>query len=385
METSNLSMLPLDIIRSLLERLSFIDLQRAKTVCSNWLSGSKETVPCKTGSPWLILSTDNGGSVLYNPDEDKVYKSLRDYSGTCFFANSGKWFLLLDSQTNLYIVDVFSDKRIDLPPLENLLSTTYTIERVGDKEFKRKHIDGVSSLTLRADVLRGLLWVDEKKEDYIVVYFFDTPAAYLSFCKKGDDYYTDIPLRSGVPKLLIGLTDVVLRDYCLYIFSYRCYVRVLDLSGQKGFVDVSESVPYHMRSPRTPYFSNTSIAVTRAGEVLLVESITTGSHVSFYVYKKDPNVVPLSDPHRLVEVHSLGDEALLLDLGITVPANHDSLGVIKPNSIYFTRHDRARLRKSYNLDISVFDFASKTIKHFPGLSNLNLKDARWFLPVTCQT
>ncbi|KAL1215001.1 F-box protein [Cardamine amara subsp. amara] len=131
------------------------------------------------------------------------------------------------------------------------------------------------------------------------------------------------------------------------------------------------------------YHPNFSYAVTTAGEVLLVESTFFDNRRSFTVYKKDPN--PDTDqyrPHDLLEVHSLGDEALLLDLGITVPAN-PTLD-IKPNCIYFTRHDPNCLWISFDLDICVFNLTTKSLERFPRLDKLNLKlkDARWFLPIT---
>lgn len=73
-------------------------------------------------------------------------------------ANSGKWFLMLDSRSSLYIIDVLSESRIDLPPLESLVSSTSTIKRLGDEEFKREETGLETSLILRANVLRGLLW-----------------------------------------------------------------------------------------------------------------------------------------------------------------------------------------------------------------------------------
>ncbi|CDY10910.1 BnaC01g15250D [Brassica napus] len=106
---------------------------------------------------------------------------------------------------------------------------------------------------------------------------------------------------------------------------------------------------------------DSSIAVKTSGEVLLVES-DPRSRTWFRLYKKDPDV---EDPdhacHTVTEVHSLGGEALLLDLGFTVPANK-ALG-IKPDSIYFTRHFRPCHCSPRDLDIC-----------------MNLMDARWFLP-----
>ncbi|XP_019097436.1 PREDICTED: F-box protein At5g25290-like [Camelina sativa] len=277
--------LPMDILTSVFKRLSFVDLHRAKIVCLNWYSCSKQTLLCKKRHPWLILFPENDVCSLYNPDEGRVYKTKRDFSGIRFLENSGNWFLVLDSKSKLYIINLFSEKHIDLPPLESMKRDHYSLERVGDNEFK-----------------------------------------------ENDD--TLMPFRP--------------RDYVYETISYN-------------------------------------IAVTTSGEVLLVEIYfyKTTMQRRFSLFKKDPNPDPdaiLNNPNPLVEVYSLGDEALLLDLGITVPADH-TLG-IEPNSIYFTRHDRACKRglEPSCLDICVFNLATKNLKRFPGLSNLWLTDARWFLP-----
>lgn len=86
--------------------------------------------------PSLILFPNNVENVcvLYNPEEDIIYKTKRDFPGTRFIGNSGKWFLVVDSEYSSYKIDVFSDNRIHLPTLESLLSSDYTLKRVGDKE-----------------------------------------------------------------------------------------------------------------------------------------------------------------------------------------------------------------------------------------------------------
>ncbi|CAN6830155.1 unnamed protein product [Brassica oleracea] len=92
METPNSgswSELPMDILRFLLEHLCFIDFHRAKMVCRNWYLCSKQTVRRRSGSPLLILSSEDD-CVLFNPEEDRVNKSTRDLSGTRFLANSGR-------------------------------------------------------------------------------------------------------------------------------------------------------------------------------------------------------------------------------------------------------------------------------------------------------
>ncbi|CAL9231528.1 unnamed protein product [Arabidopsis halleri] len=389
METTNSvrwSELPIDILRSVFERLSFVDFHRAKIVCSNWYSCSKQSLLRKNGSPWLILFLNDGGCAMYNPDEARIYRTKRGFFGIRFLANSGNWFLVLDSKSNLYIIDVFSEKKIDLPPLESMKGGLFSLEQVGDTAFKVRINNGSAYSFHNAEDLRGLLWVDEKKKEFVVVWFFDKGTEYIAFCKNGEDHYRDIPIRKNVGKELQGLYDMVLHGGdSLYISTTRQSIRKLRFSGQEGFIDVdnSEILPFRKISfylPDGARFSN-NIAVTISGEVLLVQNFfyEATRYRSFRLYKKDSNPdlnAIINNPYPMVEVYSLGDEALLLDLGITVPAGR-TLG-IERNSIYFTRHDRVRSgRKHSCLDICVFNLATKKLKRFPGLSNLKLTDARW--------
>lgn len=378
----------MDILRSVLERSSFVDFHRAKIVCSNWYLCSKQTLLPKAGSPLLMLFPEDG-CVQCTPDEDKVYKpTKRDFSGIRFLANSGNWFLVVDSGSKLYIIDVFSEKKIDLPPLESRKGGLYSLERIGDKEFKERIIDNCDSFSVQtSDDLRGVLWVDEEKGEFAVVWRFDR-SEYVGFCKNGDDHYSDIPTRVRVRRELRGLNDMVLKGYRLYILTARIYIRILDLSGQDGFMDVSDSHRHSLDAPvierrtATKFISHSeNIAVTTSGDVLLVCTLAYEDSTSTrHRIKRDPN----QDPNRirnmdLLEVDSLGDEALFLDSGITVPADR-TLG-IEPNSIYFTRDDRVRSKTRGCLDICVYNLATKTLKRFPRLSELNMiKDAQWFLP-----
>ncbi|CAH8263300.1 unnamed protein product [Arabidopsis lyrata] len=187
---------------------------------------AKALRPPLVGSPLLLLSQEEGGCCLYKPEEDKFYETKSDFSRYRFLASSGKWFLVVDSRSDLYIIDVFSDERIRLPPLESINGGLYMVERVGSNEFK-------------VTLIRGIL--------------------------------NEISERR-----------------------------------QKGHQD--------------------RIAVTTSGEVLLVftkayEPFCERSRI-FRVYKRDPKELdPNTYDTRLVEMESIGDEALFFDLGITVPAD----------------------------------------------------------------
>ncbi|RIA05816.1 hypothetical protein BRARA_K01842 [Brassica rapa] len=147
-------------------------------------------------------------------------------------------------------------------------------------------------------------------------------------------------------------------------------------SGKEYVVDITDGTPFPMLSADMSYDS--SIAVTTSGQVLLVESDPC-NRTCFRLYKKNPDIEnPDLFGHTVTEVDSLDGEALLLDLGYTVPANK-ALD-IKPDSIYFTRHYRPCQCASPDLDICVFNLATKTLHRFPDLDKMNLMDARWFLP-----
>ncbi|XP_010497135.2 PREDICTED: F-box protein At5g25290-like, partial [Camelina sativa] len=237
-------------------------------------------------------------------------------------------------------------------------------------------------------------WVEDKKGgDFVVLWRFEM-SNYIAFCKKGDYHYREISTRDGVHRDLRGVKDMLLKGYDLYVFATRDFIRRLDLSRRHdGFIDVSEKHTFPMWEPPLSrdeterinkykiISSNQSIAVvTSSGQVLLVYTyLLTSKDRVFHLYKRDPkHLYATTYDTMLVEVHSLGDEALFLDFGITVPADH-TLG-IEPNSIYFTRDDRIRHRRTSSLDICVFSLTTKTVKRYPCLDASNIKDAQWFLP-----
>ncbi|KAL1217716.1 F-box protein [Cardamine amara subsp. amara] len=375
---------------TLKRRSSSSDLESAKALRSSLI------LRPKVGSPLVMVCREKEGCGVYKPDEDRVYETKRDFSGYRFLGSSGKWFLVVDSGMKFYIIDVFSEEMIDLPPIESFKGTLFRLERLGENVRNILVRNSAHGLVNTAEDLRGRLWVDDKNGgDYVVVWSFQM-SEYFGFCKKGDDHYREILKRGkDVHWQFRGAYDMVLRGHNLYIFVVREFIRHLDLSGGHvdggDFKDVSESQAFPLSTPVLSLderkrikqdkviSSSESIAVTRSGQVLLVYTYELNSERQrmFHLYKRNPNVT--SHATAIVEVDSLGDEALFLDLGTTVPADH-SLG-IEPNSIYFTRGDRIRQEESSScLDICVFNLTTKTTKRFPTLSSLNVKDAHWFLP-----
>lgn len=124
------------------------------------------------------------------------------------------------------------------------------------------------------------------------------------------------------------------------------------------------------------YTKITHLVVTVTGKPLRVKSIIrSDSDVwSFRIYKMN------SSNSNWKKVTSLGDEAILLDLGITVLAN--AKDGIKRNSIYFNgvydRYDRDWSEK----DIFIFNLDTHEVErpHRSICSSIQSSDARWFVP-----
>ncbi|XP_010490218.1 PREDICTED: F-box protein At2g14290-like [Camelina sativa] len=105
METSNprtRSDLPPDLVKCIFNRVSFTDFHRARIVSTNWYWSLKLTVPRKITSPWLILfpegeNDEDGNRVkLFNhEEEDRIYKSKRDFRNSCSSYEKTKEFVVV--------------------------------------------------------------------------------------------------------------------------------------------------------------------------------------------------------------------------------------------------------------------------------------------------
>ncbi|VVB12133.1 unnamed protein product [Arabis nemorensis] len=329
--------LPLDIMRLVFERLGFADLERAKCVCSSWQSASKQSKP-NNQIPWMILfPKDKNYCLLFNPEEkDKVYKTQdlsNDFGKSFCVATYRSWLLMQpqkdsmeDCQYNLYILDLLTLERINLPTFES--------------EY------GLPS---------SILWIDEKTKDYIVIGMVDEEDAVVF--KKGDNSWKQMPQLSGIE----GCFNMVYKNHKLYCLN--------NLSGLR------------MRPPGTLpdevsfAHSKNNVVVTVGGDILIVTSLCQymSKIWKFRIYKMDS-----SKGNKWEEIFSLGDEAILLDLGITVIAK--DIEGIKGNSIYFKGN---AFEGGYDEnDIFIFNIDTKKVEqpHQFVCSSVPCYDARWFLP-----
>ncbi|KAG2239761.1 hypothetical protein Bca52824_091458 [Brassica carinata] len=322
------SELPLDLMQLIFE---------AKSVCSSWLSGSRQSKP-NNKIPWMILFPEEKNyCLLFNPEdrEEKLYKTQHlgdDSADSLCLATCRSWLLMDPSYANredpVYILNLLTRERINLP------------------------------LSSDARLFSAILWIDDKTKDYLVIWFISRKVITQHMVFKDHKLYC--------------LTNDELR---IFDFSGEFPLQVSRVSIGGGRVQ-PEILSCWMRLPGIPWHvqearERNNLVVNVRGDVLIVksENPSMSETWNFEIFKMDSS-------KRLEEIVSLGDEAIILDLGITVLAK-DQEGVTS-NSIYFTGGEI----HWYYTEIFVFNLDTRKIEQLPPLvsSSVSFSRARWFLP-----
>ncbi|CAN8324983.1 unnamed protein product [Cochlearia groenlandica] len=185
----------------------------------------------------------------------------------------------------------------------------------------------------------------------------------LVYTKKGDITWRIMQVEIGLKYRQIICNRKDQKVY-LYIDGYIC---VWDLSG-----DIPRSISA-WRTADNCYptnFKRINIATTISGDLLQIDCAGKRSKWRFHIHKFDfPN-------ERWVKIDSLGDEALILDMGLTVVAK--DIPWMKRNTVYFSG-----LGNTSNDCIFVYDLTTQTVERCLPQSiftSMRFSYARWFLP-----
>ncbi|CAL9226400.1 unnamed protein product, partial [Arabidopsis halleri] len=361
------SEIPTDLLNLVFERLNFADFQRAKSVCSSWFSIS--TTVTKNQIPLVILFPENNNDrscTLFNPEEkDRLYKTQDlgvGFAKSVCRATYGSWLLMQDSKYNLYILNLFTRERIELPSVESQLGMV-KVERTIDDGF---HIIQDERKSQYMSIRSPVFCIDEESKDYLVLWGLGDRC--VVYAKKGDTLWNQIPNTSDS-------SDMVYKDHTLYFLSNAGTFQILYLSGERDNKTFKQV--HFLRNPWC--VAKTKLVVTVTGKVLEVKRtwIPESRTWSFGVLKISSSGLL----KKYKNVDSLGDEAMLLDLGITVPANENDQGFSR-NSIYFSgSHEKS------TSDIFLFNLETQKMEllHKFDYSSLQLSRARWFLPCFTHT
>ncbi|CAA7041049.1 unnamed protein product [Microthlaspi erraticum] len=356
-----------DLIRPILERLSFVDFHRARCVSSGWYIASKSCIGVTNPTtPWIILFTkeeqlenNNVSCKLFDPRDHTCY-TVRDlgidFARSCCLASSGSWFLMLLHRTDFYLFNLFTRQKIPLPSMGSI-----------------DDFDATSSSGESSDVRligSAVLGVDEESRDYFVVWSYNSIFAYHKRGDNNERWKVLKPLKGQ------GCIDMVFKQGKLYVLTVTRSVTVFDFLGGDSPTECEITPP--------PLWCSqdllNNIAVTLSGEVLLIASFVKKKGKCFFdLFRRDPK-----RKHAWKFIDSVGEEALLLDQGIAVAAKD---GVMR-DCIYFTS-DRFCRDSGIRLSISDYIICVSHVKknrvvqrfdHLTASSPINFKDARWFSP-----
>ncbi|CAN7118989.1 unnamed protein product [Brassica rapa subsp. narinosa] len=169
-------------------------------------------------------------------------------------------------------------------------------------------------------------------------------------------------------------------ELCVFDFSGgESPLQVSGVSLGGGCVKLQKIT--RIRLPRIPLpvqevRRRNNVVVTLRGHVLIVRSKSPfmSETWNFRIFKMDSSDGKI----KWEKIFSLGDEAIILDLGITVLAK--DLEGIKRNSIYFNCSD---LINPYDEnEIFIFNLDTKKVKQLNQFVCLSVQcsNARWFLP-----
>ncbi|CAH8261417.1 unnamed protein product [Arabidopsis lyrata] len=251
-------------------------------------------------------------------------------------------------------------------------------ERVGESDFLKTftYQGGYGSYSsgesTKVIIENAVLWVDERSRDYLVVWSLE---CFFAYHKKGDNNksWKVFQLKKNQ-----GCSDMVFRESKLYVLSPSLNITIFDFScGGSPNECASFTTPDGLTL--FPLYGFGHLVITLSGEVLMIKP-RAFAIPSFDIYKMDPK----SSKWR--EIYSLGNEALLLDLGTTVAAK-DGFG---ENSLYFSNRKPSRYNGSCLCNENsnyVYDFLKRLVvqrfQHLADLSPVPFKDSRWFFPTFC--
>ncbi|ONK66504.1 uncharacterized protein A4U43_C06F8880 [Asparagus officinalis] len=244
---------------------------------------------------------------------------------------------------------------------------------------------------------------DDDGDDHILVMAIISLSHVLSFCRIGDDKWTNVedsPLH---------LTDVVYYKGQIYAVNYEGIVVVYDFSGDKKMKQIANSPDFLCPAQRY-------LVESTCGDLLQVVRVydyegTYKQTSEFLVYKLEavdeliePEEYPVyytigfRKPERgkfkfkWVKMESLGDQALFLGQNYSLCVQALNYQGCKPNCVYFTEHGLAQRNIPRGLveeedmdtecfcDMGIYDFGDKKFQRFNKLDDKYQVPPTWVSP-----
>ncbi|GLT42136.1 hypothetical protein SLA2020_161550 [Shorea laevis] len=384
--------LPGDVLGDILERLSLIDILRAKAVSSSWNSSieaflSSDPHVRLRNTPSLMLPPQQQGEEGYrsysnrtgdsshrilNLEENMVYslkKTTSDLflgSSSCIGSSHG-WLIFLDTKTLIpFLFNPFTEVRIQLPSLKSPFCKYCA-----------------------CSVVKAILTA-EPGEDYYVVLMLHFNGPKLAYYKDGDRFWTELyDSRSQTYQDIISYGNNKLYGICPN-GAIHCW-DLWGCFGRPGTKIIVSTATLPAKSvQKIGYFSTRSSSnylVELCGEILLVVRFICSERLApmecryrtelFDVYKLDLK------RREWEEVKSLGDWSLFVGGNHSVSVSTKDHRTCKGNSIYFTTDD-FWFRDYSGCDMGIYslkDGEVMSLFKFPRCKDFKFQPpSRWLVP-----
>uniref|UniRef100_A0A0D3A539 KIB1-4 beta-propeller domain-containing protein n=1 Tax=Brassica oleracea var. oleracea TaxID=109376 RepID=A0A0D3A539_BRAOL len=170
-------------------------------------------------------NNNNYPCTLFNPEErDKRYKTQDlglEFAKSFCISTYGSWLLMRHPLRSLYVVNLFTNERINLPSVESQLGMVKVERTLDGYELRttspnEKVYKGISIRT-------PVFWIDERTNDYVVIWGLRDLCVVYS--KKRDTSWTQLPKTAGC-------VDVVYKESKLYFLGLSGCFLIFDLSGE---------------------------------------------------------------------------------------------------------------------------------------------------------
>ncbi|KAM0837777.1 hypothetical protein ACQ4PT_061406 [Festuca glaucescens] len=365
------SMLPSDVLTTVLGELEFPDLFRAADVCTSWRATARALrrlgIYSRPQTPCLLYTTAGGGpgaAELLSLADKKAYRArLPDppIGERNIVGSSHGWLVTADARSELHLLNPATGEQVALPSVTTIEQVTPIFDPAGGLERYDLSLHGEETQPYAVDELRGVLYLkavlscDPSLGDCTVV-LIHNPYRELSFARVGDEKWHRIASTPLEPP-----------RYSDCIFGDGGVLFAMNLLGgiHRYTIEGSRATPETILKDISPFVAyNVYLAKTSSGHVLQIWRIkksTGGEQAEIHttvvsIYKAD------FDSQQIVHVPTLGDDALFIGHNCTCCLSTKDYPGLLPNHVYFTDDDEYWLMDGHEIcrDVGVFNLEDES-------------------------
>ncbi|KAG6493569.1 hypothetical protein ZIOFF_048561 [Zingiber officinale] len=386
------SLLPLDLLRLLGEKLELPHRIVFRTVCKSWCSALPSiSVPY----PWLLLPAeqiDDSCTFLPLPSDNDhhsyfKFSPVSPLHGMCYAGSNGSWVAIVDLAFNISLLNPLTRAQIYLPSLLDIFPCE-PLPNCGGYIFHKK-------------VGNSYFLEFETCRDYhikkVIFSSNPTPNNYMAMviCNGFPSAYT----KAGASKWInldFFTHDIIYYDGLFYaVMGGPSYIIAIDLSGDDPIkrVIIDDDIEFFDSLPICKYHYH-YLAFSSTGELFLI--LRRGEYV--YLDPSDDDEDPIK--HETIgfmvfkyncesssywdEVRCLGNKSIFIGMNNAYLLSIEDFAGVKANCIYFTdtwEGSRCNADKGRsNLDIGIFDLEQKKFQRYCLPYEITLPPPIWFIP-----